>query len=463
MRKAEKIMDNTNSVIFPNVHEYMKRGMGQFSESLLAEWRSIAAGYGEVSLLWQGKNKLILAPRPIDDDLLSYHRTAWGMDEVCAVTPQSFTSDTAGDFLADKNAMDTIHNFLGRHQKSYFIPWGATEGAYEILKSLDSSGVINHEIPKKEDYWSSLYYDTKIGFKELCFQLGIRVPKGYACDSLKMALSVIRGFCLKGEACVLKANSGAGGFGNIFITKDMLSKSFHEVESYIYSSIEELPYFRQGAMLVEEWIEIPASSKLNSADICSGFASAEILPDGKVRVIAGGIDTHDSSGYYSGARLGKGVLPVKLWNYLKNVLLKLGDSIAECGYRGHWGINYMLRCSGEPVLIELNPRRCGESHVHNIATVMAGEDWMESLYIINRFPMEVRVEREVSVRELLDQFDSVNKKYSEATAVPVQLSWLKKERYQGIGYMILGEEETVVRQDRDLRERLADMGLRPVD
>lgn len=456
-------MDNFNSIIYPNVHEYMKRGMGPFPGKLLAEWRRIAAGYGEVSLLWPGKNKLVMSPQVIDKDLIEYQRDAWKMGEISIVTPTAFTSETSKDFLQDTKAISKIQNFVNRHATTEFIPWGATSGVYDILKAINSPKLVSHEIPKEQNYWSSLYYDSKIGFKELCHQIGLKVPQGYVCDNLNMAFSIIKKFSSCGKECVLKANMGAGGFGNVHISKEIFSKSSTEIEAYVYKSIEEMPYFKEGAILVEEWIEPPIIHAKQFVSLYSGFASAEILPDGNIKIIGGGIDAHDHNGYYNGAKLGKEVFPDSLWNYLKNILEKLGAAISENGYRGHWGINYMLRANGEPVLIELNARRCGESHIHNIGRILAGENWMDTLHVISRFPMEVSVDRDITVCELLDLFDKRNKKYKNALIVPVQLSWLKKERYKGIGYMILGDTDEVEKQDCEMRRDLAMLGIKEIN
>ena len=458
-------MENmSNCIVFPNVHEYMYRGMSKdFADSLLEEWRNIAAGYAEVSILWPGKNKLILAPKPIDKALIEYHQIQFGY-KLNVVTPQKFTSQTANDFLEDEHSIKTIEKFAKGCNPLHFVTWGGTQGAYALLEKIENYTPCVAELPKQSNFWTITEYDSKIGFKKLCKNLQLNVPKGYVCDSLNEALNVIKKFYSIQKGCVLKANWGAGGFGNIFISPALFSGSFNKVEEYIRQNIVELPYFQSGQMLVEEFVETSKNSNHVDSDISSGFASAQILEDGSTKIIAAGIDIHGINGYYEGARLGKGVFPKKFWNQIKAIMNLLGDEISRKGYKGHWGINYMLQKNGEIVLIEMNTRRCGESHVHNIANCIAGESWMDTKYVLNRFPLDVKITNtQITSETVLNVFDDLNSKEKETLIVPVQLSWLKKVRFPGIGFMILGNSEKQVNcADMKLLNRLKEIGIEPL-
>jgi hypothetical protein len=387
--------DLNYSIIFPNVHEYMRRGMEDgFDENLLREWRDIAAGLAEVSIFWEGNEKLILSPKPIDDIFIDYNKMLLGYGEILVVVPKSYSSNTSLDFLNDIEALSAINSFVRNKDIVHFLPWGATEDVYILLNRIleKNPQVISQELPLIDDYWTSLYYDSKIGFRELCkdlqkTNLQINIPKGYSCGTLKEALAIIRGLHKKGRACVLKANSGSGGFGNVFISKQWLNAPFQKVTEYINESIEELPYFKTGTILVEEFVEVPSPIAGKDSNIHSCFMSGCITEDGNMKVTAGGIDIRDKYNYYSGARLGKTVFPKELWSKLESIMHIMGHAIASNGYRGQWGVNIMVTKDGLPVMIELNPRRCGESHIHGLEKRLYGEDWMETSFVLSRLPL----------------------------------------------------------------------------
>ena len=127
-------MENINNIVFPNVHEFMCMGMDSGYASL-SEWRNIAAGYSEISILWQGRNKLILAPKPIDGGLISYHKAQFGYEINC-VTPEAFTSETANNFISDARALKAIEDFAKARSPVGFISWGGTPGAYALLNKI---------------------------------------------------------------------------------------------------------------------------------------------------------------------------------------------------------------------------------------------------------------------------------------------------------------------------------------
>ncbi len=180
-----------NSIVFPNVHEFMYAGMERhFAPELLREWRDIASGYAEVSILWPGQNKLILSPRPIDQSLIDYHEEHFGY-HIHTVVPEAFTSQTTQDFLDSSGFEKAVQGFADTHDLIHFIAWGGTGGAYRIWEHINEIKRCETEFPSKSDFWTITEFDSKLGFRRLCDKLAIIVPHGYACADLTEALSVI--------------------------------------------------------------------------------------------------------------------------------------------------------------------------------------------------------------------------------------------------------------------------------
>jgi hypothetical protein len=463
--------DLNYSIVFPNVHEYMRRGMEDgFDAKLLQEWRDIASGYAEVALFWEGNEKLVLSPKPLDSNYISYIRNLLGYGQILTAVPKYYSSETSSDFVNDPDILALINSYVKNKDMVHFLPWGATEGIYTFLRRISENNpqIVSQELPAEDDYWTSLYYDSKMGFKELCRDLqkidpNIQIPKGYCCGTMKEALAILRGLHKKGKPCVLKANSGAGGFGNVFISKQLLNEPFLKVVEHINESIEEMPYFRTGTIIVEEFVDVPLPAAGEDSNVHSCFMSGCITPDGNMKVTAGGIDIRDRYNYYSGARLGRGEFPEEIYNKLEAIMHTLGQAIANNGYRGQWGVNFMITKDGSPLMIELNPRRCGESHVHGLGKRLYGNDWMKNSHVLNRLPLEVEIKNTFSVDSLLNLFEQVNKRYTDAYVIPTQIGWLKKERFPGMGYVIFGEDKSRIEAaDKQLLTGLMDLGIKPL-
>lgn len=446
-----------NSIVYPNVHEYMRRGMDEsFPQELLIEWKSIAAGYSEIASLWEGEKKVILSPQKVNSEFLSYHETYSGFNKLESIVPNKFTSETSFDFLQDNYVMKKIVCFAENSQDCYFIPWGATKGAYSIVEKIkDLAYVKSIELPKECNYWTSSYYDTKLGFKELCWCLNLPTPSAYLCDDILEAKDIIKILYRQKKSCVLKANKGAGGFGNLFISNDDFKLSFEELENRIDNQIKEMPYFNTGAMLIEELVE-----KRKSYKFSSGFANGFIYPDGTNCFVAAGSDYHDDNHYYSGAWLGKNIISKDILSQLKETVDTIGNKLSKNGYRGHWGFNFLIDKNGKMVLLELNPRRCGESHIHSLANKFYGDNWMETITVLNHLPLDVIVERYIEPGEVLRQFEIANLLEKGAIAIPVQISWLEKKRFKGIGYIVMGEDISCVKtMDHKVKMLLSKIGI----
>lgn len=468
-----KMIDSYINIIFPNVYEYMHRGMDDnFDKRLLCEWRDIAAGYSEVSMFWEGDNKLIVSPKPIDKVFVDFAKYFMGYKELSILFPRNYNSQLQYDFSTDRQIVSKVACYLKNKETINFIPWGATEGAYRFFNCLKKKSIkiVSHELPSESEYWTSLYFDSKIGFREQCKELQkehpqIKIPCGYTCGSIKEAISIIRHFHTSGKQCVLKANGGAGGFGNVFITNKFQGKTFGEVEEYIYHNIKELPYFKTGASLVEELIKTPSVKSCKSANPHSCFMSGFIDQYGGTKIIAGGSDIRNVYNCYSGAILGKDVFSVNLLERLKSVMEIVGQSISSKGYRGHWGINFMVKKDGYPIIIELNPRRCGESHVHNLCKHLFGENWMETTFAISHLPLDIRLKASPNDEMILSLFERINQGNSKENvyAIPTQLSWLRKKRFPGIGYTVIGSSKKRVQLiDKLILRELTKLGIIPL-
>lgn len=457
------------NIIFPNVHEFMRRGMdANYKEDLLEEWRNIAAGYGEIAMFWGGDRKLILTPKRVNESFIEFNKDLLGYKEICTVVPEKFTSDTSEDFLRDSNAFNSIVQYT-ENKNINVLSWGATEGLYKLKHRLSKENpmICFDELIEEENYWTSVYYDSKVGFRQMCLELQrdwkyIHSPRSYICEGLDEVLFILKSYHKKKKACVIKANNGAGGFGNILITKELIHSSYENIKDYIWKSIKELPYFNNGLILVEDFIDVDYRKSENSnVRIC--FMSGVVDKKGNNKIIASGVDIRDESDYYSGAYMGKNMIPEDLDKELRLIMSRLGDRIAEDGYLGHWGVNFMIDSEKRPMLIELNPRRCGESHIHSIGERLYGEKWMDEVCIKTRLPLNVEILCDFTIDEVLEIFYFLNKIYRSQSIIiiPTQLSWLYKKRYQGIGYAIFApKRELIEKVDLELLQCLDKIGIK---
>lgn len=459
-----------SSVVVPNIHEYVRRGMDpNFPERLLAEWRDIGSGFSEVSLFWEGEGKLVISPKPIDSNFIDYIKQLLEYKELFVVTPKNYTSEFCRDILNDELTLSEIVSYVKNRNSVHFLPWGATESVYLLLETLQERGadIVSEELPSRDYYWTSLHFDSKVGFRELCASLRqidsrIQIPTGFTCNSLSEAIELLRWFYARRTPCVLKASMGVSGFGNVFLYGELFEQSFDNVAAYVKDAIRELPYFTHGAAVVEKMI-ITESSDIPASQLCpsSVFMNGVILSDGGVEIVGGGAEIRDKRCYYVGAEVGKDTLLDSVVTTLEPIMYRIGEAISEHGYRGQWGVDFVISTSGIPIAIELNARRCSSSHVYAMVKRFYGKEWMSACYAISRLPYYVQVAPEVSIDAVLCAFEKTNAMYKKdrILAVPTQVSWLH-QTHPGIGYTLFGTNKSRVKSaECYLRKRLSAHGI----
>ena len=461
------------SVIIPNVFEYAQKGMDpDYPALLLARWRRRAFGFSDAALFWAGDDKLVVSPRAIDNDFVQYVVDLLSYKSVTTIVPQYHSGGLCSSIAEDRVVLSEICNFVTARGSACLRPWGATKELYLLVDEFRRRNVtlITEELPERDNYWSCSYIDSKVGFRELCTKLRthspvIQIPEGFTCDSLVDALEILRWFYSRGLPCVLKSSSGVGGFGNVFLHDELLQQPFETVVDYVMGAVEAIPYFRSGPVLVEELIVSDMMPRSSAMPGCTSsvFMSGVILSGGELTIIGGGVDMRDSQCHYVGAELGKDTYLENIGDYLLSSMKKIGETIASYGYRGHWGVNFMVSKTGAPVVIELNARRCGESHAYALAERLYGEEWRSDSYIITRFPYPVLSNPDVSVPLLLQAFDSTNAihKRNGVLTVPTQVSWLHDKANPGIGYVVIGATRDLVKSaEHHLHEQLTSVGIK---
>lgn len=460
------------SVVIPNVFEYARKGMDpDYPDLLLARWRTKASGFADAALFWGGDRKLVISPRPVADQFVEYVVELLDYDSITVLVPRQGSMDLCSNARRDESVLSEIDDFVVRHSAVSLHFWGVTEQAYLLADEIErrSIDLLSRELPERNSYWSCQYIDSKVGFRELCTKIQrrnpiVQIPKNFICDSMSDALETLRWFHSRGVPCVLKASSAVGGFGNVLLDDSLLRQPFEKLVTYITETTRGLPYFKSGPVVVEELIGSSTVPGTPSAAGCASslFMSGIILPDGALQIIGGGIDMRDDQCHYVGAEIGASTPLDHLGDRILPSMQQIAESIACYGYRGHWGVNFMVSQDGVPTAIELNARRCGESHAYALAERLYGEDWRMNCFAVTRFPYPIQFNPNASISCLVEAFEKTNSACRKrgVMAVPTQVSWLHHEADPGIGYVVIGTDKGLVKSaEQALHEQLAIVGI----
>lgn len=461
-------------VVVPNVYEYASRwSHAEIPDLVQSKIERYADGFAELGLFWGKEPKVLVTPRPIQREFVSYISLLLGYGHVEVVVPRRGAGGVSERLLSDEEALCRLTSLCGSNTKIEMRSWGATLSQYRIKERLESKlGNIDClDLPNLMDQWCVDYLDAKSTFRVICGGLActamaLSPPEGYLCSTLATARNLSeRIFWDSQRLCLLKRDRGVGGLGNIVLRSPSVGGSFDKVWGEAVEALGNSPFFSaDGTWIVEELVQEFPYDKWDGRLPRSIFMSGEVVGDGQHRIVGGGVDYRDASGGYAGAELGYQTRLSTVAEPLLEGMDLLGQLLIRLGYRGHWGVNFIMDQAGRPHAVELNPRRCGESHAYSIAETLYGPDWMDKCYVLSRLPYPVATAPSDSSSDVINVFDDVNNrlKGESVVCVPTLLGWLSYRGRRGIGYVILGPDSTVVTEsERSLHIVLRKVGIQP--
>jgi len=215
------------------------------------------SAHADRTLLWCGDPKLVYVTYPIAHsdwviDKLGFKNTRY-------LTPAEPTHFLCKDILREPALLQGLLDYAGEDRTIQLIPYATTPeflDLVDVLRDEHHLNVLLPESPDRDHLWVRNYVDTKAGFRLLaasCLPDADRLlPFGVVCHTFEEAAQTIRWFGLRGEICVVKANTGESGIGfNVFHPEDNLTIS------EILAILEANSFFNAEPMVVEEYIHSP--------------------------------------------------------------------------------------------------------------------------------------------------------------------------------------------------------------
>lgn len=209
----------------------------------------------------------------------------------------------------------------------------------------------------------------KSGGKEILLRSGIAVPPGDAqllMDEASVVAAIRR--MASGDRPARRAMvklddpSWGGAIGNALVDCERLVRTGdlrESVELVRQPWNDFVQEILRGGVIVEEYIQDAISSP-------SGIG--QVTANGTVRVQA----THDqimSSGQYWGCRFPTS----NQWRReITQAIEQVGQTLAELGFRGTFGVDFVTSMTGEIIAVEVNLRKVGPSHVLSYVESLVG-------------------------------------------------------------------------------------------
>lgn len=338
---------------------------------------------GDRALLWLGASKLVFvsAPLPQAENLkmqLGYSATT----VACPDHPSQFL---CLDILNEPALTQQLLDYVGSNKTVQLVPYSATPQFFQLVAALETEYGLKIILPESPDYgclWLKNYVDTKAGFRHLvshCLpDAEQRLPEGFICENLEQIISIVRWFHAQNRSCILKPNHGWDGVG---LTVFHPNHSVSEDELQLF---ELHPALKENLTVVEEYIH--AFSVENEEDSLPLFPSAEffvprsISEKPKVTHICNQI----LKGRFGGLTINRSLWE-QSWSFsLVESGLRIANYLQQKGYVGHFDLDAVVDRTGDIRLLEVNPRRTGSTHIHELACFLFGSDYINQVALLSQ-------------------------------------------------------------------------------
>lgn len=347
---------------------------------------------GDRGLFWLGDPKLLFVTAASPGAKIVSQR--WGYPGTEVLAPANPTHQLSLDILNEPKLVARIVDYAGPGRTLRLVPYATTVEFLQLAETLRTRyglTILLPESPLPENLWLRDYVDTKAGFRDFVSRSipgEDLFPPGFVCENIAQAARSVDWFFGRGEACVVKANSGESGIGhNIFSPGEVHPKTVLEI-------LRQNPFLQNDIIIVERYITAPAYSS-PSLEL---FVPA--MGAGRPRATYVSQQLFSEFGRFAGVMISRSQEQASWYPLLYERGMKIAEALQGQGYVGHFDLDAVIDSHGHPYLLEINARRTGGTYVHEFARHTFGPDYLQHIVLLSQ--NAIRSAGITRVEDLLD-------------------------------------------------------------
>lgn len=333
--------------------------------------------HGDRTILWAGDPKLVIVNYPIAH--ADFNTRRLGYPNTRHLAPREPSHYLSLDILREKDLIDGIVDYAGPERVVQIIPYATTKEFLQLVDVLHNEYRLQVSTPESPDaghLWVRDYVDTKTGYRSLASywlqDAGKFLPFGTICRDLKHAATVALWFCSRGEACVVKADTGESGIGTTVILPEPGLTVDH-----IFLRLRSDPYYSNELIVVERFV--PSAKRVSP----SAEVKVPRLGEGEPRITYISRQLFLEFGDFCGVQVDRSIYDEPWCSDLERSTLELACNLQKMGYVGHFDVDCIVSDDDEVYLLEVNSRRTGGTHVHEFAAHVFGDAYLDKVALIS--------------------------------------------------------------------------------
>lgn len=333
------------------------------------------------------------------------------------------------DLIADLDLQADLLDRLDPAQPVQLIAYCNTPEFYQLVDYLRQQLnliIETPEAPRADLSWLREALVRKSVFAALAPSLlagtPCRIPTSTVAEGYAHASAAVAAFLAQGMPCVVKPDAGCLGLGLLRFAPGC-NLSLAEIEAKLRSEVG----LSHHPMVVEAWI--PRGSACQSPSV-----EVFVPPGGDPYV------TYLCDQVFSDANVFTGIALRPEWyesawaKPLREGALAVAQRLQSLGYCGYFDLDAIVDPAGQVYAVEMNPRRTGGTHVHDMAEFLVGNAYRHHGALLSG---ALTLRRPCTWPELDLALRQAGLLYPQGTVIPVQTASLA---WGVFGYVVMAAD-----------------------
>lgn len=334
-------------LVIPNIADFnLRHPRLSLDPATRESFVRVGRAFAEQSLFWSLGERVLVLPGHVDPDWFADVHDALGDPPPPVVYPVRRTGLVVRDLLDDAAAMTALRHHLAGHRRVRFVTWGATEELYLLQSALVQLGFeVTTDLPAPDDYWVSLYLDSKMSCLDLATQVpGFRVAPGITVDSWSELRGAVDAVLATDGAAIVRSMYGVSGEGSAVVRADPDSRT------RFWRAVRDDPLLSLFPLSVQRYLTHQPGLGCPAVDL--------FIDDAGVSQLFTSVMTVDSH-RFTGVNVGPGLLPPAVEEEMRAVSERIAEAARRLGFRGWFGVDFVVDADGDLYVTEFNARRTG--------------------------------------------------------------------------------------------------------
>jgi hypothetical protein len=355
--------------------------------------------YANRAMFYEGDNKIVILPFPIDLPLVEKHAQQLRYQNVTYWYPSVYNGySLCASILNDSTLFPQIVACIAQNPNIVITSYAYShdfEAFINALKQLDlqfQSDNTPHNLSIVRQLNSKAIFRRVVTAIES--DLGLQlIPKGIVVSHLEAALKEIRAYVRAKKGFVVKASFGATGRG-LFLSPSVPTEN---------TIAEFLKCVAQDAI----WTDAPlvVETKIIAKSVQSPSIELKIS-EHQIEMTYICNQILDDKGSFLGIGLGKNAVVPHIATQMRYTASLIATAYQSIGYRGFFDIDFILDDAQNAFAVETNVRRTGGTHIYDILRHLYGADWETKIYALSNDAWKMNAAFKKS-SELLEYFKTM--------------------------------------------------------